>query len=92
MSPYEVSGPELAALIHSLLEDPASRFHAAVSGWTYPVTREAINQLDLMDLLLMRWQGDKFKPLPRPWDVQKRSGKSRTEVLRQLRPHLFPSR
>ena len=78
------------SLIRSLLRDPASRFHAAVAKWRSPLSQEAIYQLDLMDLLLMRWTGDKFKPLSRPWDVvAARSGKSPEAALRQLRPHLF---
>jgi len=74
----------------SLLANPSSAFHAAVAGWTFPVSRESLYQLDLIDILLMRWQGDKYKPYPRPSDAPTPvKGKSPEAAMRQLRPHLF---
>lgn len=78
-------------LVVSLLSDPSSWLGAAVSGWKFPLTREAIFTLDLIDLLLMKWTGDQFKPVEKPWDANKpkRRGKSPEAAMRQLRPHLF---
>lgn len=73
-----------------LLQDPTSRFHAAVAGWEHPISREGMYGLDLIDVLLMRWAGDKFKPVGRPWDKAKVRGRAklrtRAEALRILRP------
>lgn len=73
-----------------LLANPASRLHAAVAGWEHPLDYVGIYQLDLIDLLLMRWsEKGKFKPIPRPWDKKRPSkGRTATEALRILRPHL----
>lgn len=92
VSAFEVAGAEFWALIGELLADPTSRFHAAVAGWSYPTTYADMHMLDLIDVLLMRWMGNKFKPVPRPWDqVKRRGGKKRTaeEALRILRPYQF---
>lgn len=83
-------GVELIDLIDQLRHNPASRFQAAIANWTHPVSREAMAQMDIADLMLMRWAGNKYKPLPRPWDhAITRKGKSPAAAMRQLRPHLF---
>lgn len=88
VSLWDVRGPELLHLINDLLSNPESRFHAAVALWDHPITRAGMNQLDLIDVLLMRWAGDKFKPVHRPWSTQRVGGKKRTaaEALAILRP------
>lgn len=88
---WDVRGPELFQLITDLRSDPASRFQAAVAMWDHPLSREAIYQLDTLDVLLMRWAGDKFKPVHRPWSTHRIGAKKRTqsEALRILRPHQF---
>ena len=82
---------ELAHLLKALLSDPRSRLHAAVAGWSHPLEWGDWYQLDLIDVLLMRWSKDgAYKPVPRPSDpVKKKTGKSPQAALRQLRPHLF---
>lgn len=92
MSLWDVRGPELLHLVAGLLRVPESQFHAVVAGWDHPISRQAMYQLDTIDVLLMRWAGDKFKPVARPWDgankpvVKKRT---KSEALRILRPHQF---
>ena len=74
----------------ALLSDSRSRLQAVIAGWSHPISREAINQLDLIDLLLQRWsEKGKYKPVERPWNVKKKSAKRRSvkEAMRILRPH-----
>lgn len=91
VSLWDVRGFELWSLIRFLLSNPGSRFHAAVAKWDHPITFEAMYQLDLIDVLLMRWTGDKFKPVARPWDKKpaKKSQLTATEAHKRLRPHLY---
>jgi hypothetical protein len=88
VSLWDVRGQELLTLISDLLTDPSSRFHAAVAEWKHPLSRDAMYSLDLMDILLMRWTGDKFKPVSRPWSDIRSGGVKRTaaEALAILRP------
>lgn len=92
VSLWDVHGFELWALIRLLLSKPESSFHAAVAKWQHPLSYEGMYQLDLIDLLLMRWsEKGKFKPVPRPSDV-KRTPKTRltaAEAHKRLRPHLY---
>ena len=94
VSLFDVRGHELSLLILGLLKDPTTRTHAAFAKWEYPLSREAIYTLDLIDILLSKWMPKgKFKPSARPWDavVLKRSGaRLDDEALhRKLRPHLY---
>lgn len=93
VSLWDVRGAEMWFLIRLLLANPASRFHAAVAKWEHPITFEAMYQLDLIDVLLMRWAGDKFKPVARPWDKKPAGSKktmlSAAEAHKRLRPHLY---
>jgi hypothetical protein len=67
---------EALRLVNRLVLDPSSHVAAAVSGWSEPVSREALALMDLVDLQVMfRWvdagkKGQKPKPYPRPWPVQ----------------------
>lgn len=83
--------PDFLALVKALLSDPRSRLQAVVAGWQYPLSRESMNTLDLMDLLLQRWsEQGKYRPATRPWDAVK-PGKKRSveDAMRILRPHKF---
>jgi hypothetical protein len=46
---------------------PESPLHAAIHGWKYPLSREGMLLLDLMDLTGRIHAGKKWKPLKRPW-------------------------
>lgn len=67
---------EAWALTNALTADPTSRIGAAVNGWRYPMSREALILADLYDLTLTantdRKKRGRIKPYPRPW---KQSGK-----------------
>jgi hypothetical protein len=83
---------EAVALVAALLNDPRSRLHAAVAGWSHPTSWEAITLADVFDLQLRSKLENKsdFKPYPRPSDGAKpvRRRRSATEAMRILRPHL----
>lgn len=60
-------------LVKRLATDPASHLGAALAGWDYPASREAIAAWDLFDLThQIAWvqggkKGPRPKPYPRPW-------------------------
>jgi hypothetical protein len=56
---------EAARLAEILLHDPSSETAAAVQGWDYPISREALVNLDLFDLTLLA-NSDPKKPKPKP--------------------------
>lgn len=92
VNPSEVPVAELMMFVRALLSDPRSRVQAVMAGWSHPISREAMYQLDAIDLMLQRWsEKGKYKPVPRPWNVKKKSAKKRSakEALRILRPHQF---
>lgn len=69
---------EALRLVNRLVTDPSSHVAAAVSGWSEPVSREALALMDLFDFqMMLRWvdsdkrtRGPKPKPYPRPWPAQ----------------------
>jgi hypothetical protein len=66
-------------LIDDLRHDTSSRLQAALAGWDYPATREAIVLMDLFDLQHNSKSKRKIKPYPRPWPVnQKKIGGKKT--------------
>ena len=71
-----MSWGEALRLVNRLILDPSSHVAAAVSGWSEPVSREALALMDLFDLQVMsRWRdtgskGQRPKPYPRPWPKQ----------------------
>lgn len=71
-----MSWGEALRLVNRLVLDPSSHVAAALSGWSEPMSREALALMDLFDLRVMfRWadggrQGQKPKPYPRPWPAQ----------------------
>ena len=79
-------------LILTLRADPASWFHAALSGWDYPLSYESIALRDLYDMQLQTKSKRKIKPYPRPWaNSGKKLGGSNpkrtpSQVLAILRP------
>jgi hypothetical protein len=99
--PLSVVGESMAwgeALRHvnTLTLDPSSAVAAAVAGWDYPISREAIVQADLFDLQhQIAWaqgggKGPKPKPYPRPWHQEKRRAKpdsslTQDEIIAALR-------
>lgn len=65
----DVRGHELSALIYGLIHDTRSWTHAAIAEWDYPLSREAMHQLDTIDVILARWMPKgQFKPVKRPSD------------------------
>jgi hypothetical protein len=56
--------------------DPSSHVAASISGWTEPMSREALVAMDMFDFtVLCRWidggkKGPAPKPYPRPWPKQ----------------------
>lgn len=62
--------------VAELCLDPASHVAAAVSGFDYPIGREALLLMDAYDLTVhIAWaqggrKGSKPKPYPRPWRAE----------------------
>lgn len=79
--------------MRQLFAEPRSRFRAVIAGWAYPISREAMIQLEQYDLHAARYlPRGKFKPYPRPWAGAARVNKSKKkrtagEVLARLRPN-----
>jgi hypothetical protein len=73
---WDVSLRELVPLVRILNRDPSSWFFAAVNGWDFPTTREALTLADLFDAYSHTHtrKGQKPKPYPRPFSVQKKYG------------------
>lgn len=60
---------EAWSLVQALATDPSSRVAAALAGWQYPWSHEAMLLADLYDLQHQKAAGKKrVKPRPRPWD------------------------
>lgn len=77
--PLDLDGdlPALARTWHladQLARDPSSHVYAAINGWAYPASREALALADLFDALVAvnTRKGHKPKPYPRPWDRRNR--------------------
>lgn len=58
---------EAYAYVEVVARDPASPLHASLHGWDYPLSREGMLILDLLDLTGRANAGKKWKSLPRPW-------------------------
>jgi hypothetical protein len=86
---------EALRLTSELARDPGSRVGAALAGWDYPVSQEALVVMNLFDLThQIAWaqgggKGSRPKPHPRPWpDRSKKIAKptvSQEQVLAALR-------
>lgn len=93
---------EALRLTKALAVDSSSHVGAALAGWDYPATPEALAVMNLYDLTHhIGWaqgggKGPKPKPHPRPWpDTTRKIAKpsvSQDEVLAALRMagHLRP--
>lgn len=68
---------EAYRLTLQLITDPSSHVAAAVAGWEYPATREALVLMDLYDAYA-KATFSRPKPYPRPWrnEDKKRLGKT----------------
>jgi hypothetical protein len=67
--------------------DPASHLAAAVNGWEYPISREAIALADIFDITVAAAGGD--TRYPRPWDnlpTTPEIAADITEILNQYAP------
>lgn len=90
---------EIARLAVILRRDPSSAVAAALEGWDYPISREALAILDLYDLTMAaNSDGKKGTPKPhggRPWPLDNKQerrwgntgGRSREEVVAILNAH-----
>lgn len=80
---------ELTAYLDAVMRDPSSRLHAALNGWDYPLSRESMLILDLIDVTGRANAGKKWKTRPRPWRVKgQRIGATelpREEAIERLR-------
>ncbi|UAJ78311.1 hypothetical protein IT072_02365 [Leifsonia sp. ZF2019] len=66
---------ETAAYITVAASLPESPLHAAIHGWDYPLSREGMLLLDLLDLQGAKGsKKNQWKPLPRPWQRPERLG------------------
>lgn len=70
-------------LVQMLMRDPASRLHAAVAGWEFPVSREWMALTDLFDMQLSSKSRRKQKPYPRPFEAGKKSRIGGTKKVRR---------
>lgn len=62
-----MSWGEAVRLTERLCADPSSAISAALSGWEYPATLEALALWDLYDLQHMSKSKRKPPKYPRPW-------------------------
>lgn len=65
----ELTITEAARLVELLTTDPTSQIHAALAGWEYPASREAIALADLFDAFT-KANYKKSEPYPRPWETK----------------------
>ena len=87
---------EVARLATILRRDPSSAIAAALEGWDYPVSREALAIYDLFDVTVLAntdTKGGRPKPHSgRPWKIEDRAqqrygdtgGRTRAEVVEIL--------
>lgn len=87
---------ELVRLVTILRSDPSSAISAALEGWDYPISREALILADLYDLTgQANTTRGKWQPHPghRPWKTDTRDrqrignpgNRTRAEVVEILR-------
>lgn len=83
---------EAARLSAILRNDPSSATAAAIEGWAYPISREAMLLADIFDIQHASKAKKRPKPYPRPWsvvDITRRrgnaDGRSRDQVIDILR-------
>ncbi len=75
----EMSWGEALRLTQQLHSDPGTMVSAALNGWDYPVSREALALFDLYDLYAnTHYKGP--KPYPRPWASKPKSGVAKPDA------------
>ncbi len=75
----EMSWGEAIRLAQQVASDPASAISAALNGWDYPLSREALALLDLYDAYTdVHYKGP--KPYPRPWASKPKSGVAKPDA------------
>lgn len=60
---------EASRLVALLANDPSTQVYAALAGWQYPATREAVALADLFDAFA-KANFKKAEPYPRPWETK----------------------
>jgi hypothetical protein len=87
---------EAIRLTQKLITDPSTQVAAAMNGWDYPVSWDAIVAMNHFDLIhQIAWaqggrKGPKPKPYPRPWPDRRRetlkagAGVSQEDILKAL--------
>jgi hypothetical protein len=83
-----MSWNEAATLTRTLTADPTSRVGAALQGWQYPVSHDAVVLMDLYDLTLAavpkkKSDQSKLKPYPRPWPQESDAIRSEAPTVSQ---------
>jgi len=71
-------------MVRGLMTDPGTMVFAAMQGWDYPMSREAMALADLYDVaaldLTRGSKGPKPKPYPRPWRRDRQTHKYGTVI------------
>jgi hypothetical protein len=83
----DVRVDEAVDYVKALLNDPRSRVHAAVAGWSHPTSWEVLVLSDLFDLVLrskLERKSD-FRPYPRPFDRARRTNLTPSQARAILR-------
>lgn len=76
-----------------LARDPGTAVAAAVAGWAYPLTREALALADLYDLQHTAKARKRPRPYPRPWGDKERTRRGTgSYTVTQLRAVLTATR
>ena len=70
---------EAMRLTRQLGSDPSTMVAAALNGWDYPVSREALSLADLYDVFCAANFKD-AKPYPRPWASKPKSGRAKPDA------------
>ena len=83
------AGSDFWILTRELLGNRESWFHAAVAGWTHPVSGAQIVLMDLYDRIMQAHFKPPHTPYPREWNAPKRPTRSLSdkEAMAILRPH-----
>ena len=80
-----MSWGEATRQTRTLSLDPSSHIAAALAGWEYPVSREALVLMDLFDLQHISKAKRKPSPYPRPKVRQARTAARQALIERRLR-------
>lgn len=77
--PAAMSYGEAWRITGELLKDTSSHVSAAIGGWDYPLSREALSLANISDgyAAVHSKKGAKVKPTPRPWDNAGKFGRTK---------------